>query len=296
MPKEWVSVTGVFSWEIQTWFGCRSNQTRDMVNGCRSNQTAPKLEEADLTHEEKKLEAKDIFHGNLFFNLAGMILIAALHYGLIIILTITTGVPSSALPTTIQFPGVEIEAFIGLWNPLVLSSTMAFARFSADFLGALSDWTTVVLAVLCLSIVELPWLVWHCWFVFRSVCGGEGLRTLRFNERPISHVLAARPTCKIFSLQKIKYQVFLIFEWVEYILCYPFNLMFFGQWIDDPNSPNPGVVDVYAPLFQKFSPAMGFGWGFLFGAFLLFQKLAVIIIIGTTIKATNLVISLLSCF
>lgn len=33
----------------------------------------------------------------------------------------------------------------------------------------------------------------------------------------------------------------------------------------------------------------GFGWGFLFGVFLLFQKMTVIIIIGTSIRATNLV-------
>ena len=35
----------------------------------------------------------------------------------------------------------------------------------------------------------------------------------------------------------------------------------------------------------------GFGWGFLFGVFLLFQKMMVIIIIGTSIRATNVVLS-----
>ena len=30
----------------------------------------------------------------------------------------------------------------------------------------------------------------------------------------------------------------------------------------------------------------GFGWGFLFGAFLLFQKLMVVVIIGTTVSSS----------
>ena len=61
-------------------------------------------------------------------------------------------------------------------------------------------------------------------------------------------------------------------------------LTFQGVWVDDNDSPHPGFADVYGPLFQKFSPSLGCGYGYLFGAFLLCQKLCVIVLIGTTVK------------
>ena len=37
------------------------------------------------------------------------------------------------LPTSVQFPGWEMASFLQLWNPLALSSTMAFSRYAVDY-------------------------------------------------------------------------------------------------------------------------------------------------------------------
>ena len=77
-----------------------------------------------------------------------------------------------------------------------------------------------------------------------------------FTGTPISKVLATRPTCKLFSLSKMKYQLCLVYEWIVWCICVPFQLNFQGNWGDDPQSPAPGFVAVYGPLFKKFAPAM----------------------------------------
>ena len=141
--------------------------------------------------------------------------------------------------------------FLALWNPLCLSSTMAFARHTTSFNPDDEHWITVLLAVLCMSVVEVPWLVWHSWFVFKNLYGEDGVRTMSFTETPIAKVLATRPTCKIFSLGKIKYQFCLFFEWLDWLSCFTFRLNFQGNWVDEGRA----TVGVYGPLFMKFSPA-----------------------------------------
>ena len=254
----------------------------------QANVSESEPEMAKLTHDEKKLDSKDLFEGQLVYGVLALAFETAVHFAIVFLIVFFTGVPHHGLPAAMKFPGSEIEAFLAMWNPLCLASTIAFARHAVSFVGD-NDWLTVLLSVLCLTLAELPWLIWHCWFVNRNVYGEEGVRSINFNETPITKVLATRPTCKLFSLKKVKYQLCLFCEWFDFIICLPFRLSFQGQWKDDVHTPAPGFADVYGPLFMKFSPVMGFGFGYLFGAFLLFQKLAVIVIIGTTIRNTDLV-------
>ena len=220
------------------------------------NHTKSEPEISKVTYEEKKDKSRQLLHGNLMSGLGALVVEALIHLLIVVMLCWGTGMPHHAFPSKIQFPGSEVESFLALWNPLCLSSTMAFARHATSFLEDDEHWVTLTLSVLCGAIVEMPWLVWHSWFVYSSLYGEEGIRTLHFKETPMAKVLATRPTCKIFSLAKVKYQVCLFYEWFEWLLCLPFRLNFQGSWQDDPKSPSPGTVAVYGPLFMKFAPSL----------------------------------------
>ena len=108
-------------------------------------------------------------------------------------------------------------------------------------------------------------------------------------ETPVAKVLAARPTCQFSSMEKASHVVRTLYEWFEFILCLPFKLDFQGNWRDHPQAEMQGFVQLYSPLFQVYSPAMGLGLGYLYGAILLLQKVLVIYCIGTTVKKVDLV-------
>ena len=237
------------------------NSTANISNTVRRllqiNQTASEPREiSKVTYEEKKESSRSLFHGNLMSGLGALLIETLVHVVIVTILCYFTEMPHHALPSKIQLPGSEVSGVLALWNPLCLSATMAFAHHATSFTQDGTHWATVLMSVLCVALVELPWLIWHSWFVYSSLYGEEGVRTLYFKETPMAKVLASRPTCKIFSLTKIKYQFCLFFEWFEWVMCFPFRLNFQGNWEDDPQSPSPGTVSVYGPLFMKFSPSM----------------------------------------
>ena len=70
----------------------------------------------------------------------------------------------------------------------------------------------------------------------------------------------------------------------------PFKLDFQGNWADHPDADYTGFTALYGPLFQTYSPAMGIGIGYLYGAILLLQKILVIYLLGTTVKKDDLVV------
>ena len=228
------------------------------INNQTGNQSADEREISKVTYHEKKETSKLIFHGNLMTGVAAVAVEALVHIVLTSLMYYFTEIPHHCLPAALRFPGSEIESFLSLWNPLCLSSTIAFARHATSFVTSDQEhWITILLAVLCLSLVELPFLIWYVWYLFKSLYGEEGVRTLMYKKTPISkQVLSTRPTCKFLSLTKVKYQLCLALDWIEWIFCLPFRLSFQGVWVDDPNSPTPGEVAVYGPLFMKYSPAM----------------------------------------
>ena len=105
---------------------------------------------------------------------------------------------------------------------------------------------------------------------------------------PFTVVLAARPTCKWSSLSGSDF-VQNVYDWFEFVICLPFKLEFQGNWRDHPDAEMANFTDLYGLLFETYSPAMGLGIGYLYGALLLLQKVLVIYCIGTTVKKVDLV-------
>jgi hypothetical protein len=83
--------------------------------------------------------------------------VGAIHYGLLCLLSFTTGVATSALPSSVQehhptkhgaiilsaanrnlnsrcrqFPCWELSSVLGLWSPIATTITLAFARHATD--------------------------------------------------------------------------------------------------------------------------------------------------------------------
>ena len=57
----------------------------------------------------------------------------------------------------------------------------------------------------------------------------------------------------------------------------------------NPNpNPDPMFLEVYGPLFKKYSPRSGCGFGYLFGPFLLAQKFMVVIVLGSSVSKKSI--------
>ena len=173
----------------------KANSTDAIVNTARRllqiNQTESEPREmSKVTYEEKKDLSRTLLHGNLMSGVGALLVEALVHLVIVTMLCYFTDMPHYALPSKLQFPGSEVEAFLALWNPLCLSSTMAFARHATSFTQDDTHWATVLMSVRCVAIVELPFLIWHSWFIYSSLYGKEGIRTLHFKETPMAKVLA----------------------------------------------------------------------------------------------------------
>ena len=82
-------------------------------------------------HHALRVESQDDLHGNVFYSFGLLIAEAAVHLVVVTGLCYGLDMPHYALPGSIKFPGSELESFLAIWNPLCLSSIMAFARWKA---------------------------------------------------------------------------------------------------------------------------------------------------------------------
>ena len=85
-------------------------------------------EEVSRDHHALRTESQDDLHGNVFYSFGLLIAEAAVHLVVVTGLCYGLDMPHYALPGSIKFPGSELESFLAIWNPLCLSSIMAFAR------------------------------------------------------------------------------------------------------------------------------------------------------------------------
>ena len=124
---------------------------------------AEKALEPPLPWLQRKSGAKKTLEGTLFSGLACMIAEGIAHYILLLVISFGTNMPTDVLPTSVQWPGWEMASFLQLWNPLALSSTMAFSRYAVDYAHD-GEHYLVVLASLCVCLfVQLPWFVFQIW-------------------------------------------------------------------------------------------------------------------------------------
>ena len=112
----------------------RAMLRREFVQNKEYSGDAP--ETAGDTEEkasEGKTDARDTFEGFLFYTLGLLFAEGGFHYVLLLAIEFGTGVARTLLPHSVRFPAFEIGSFLGIWNPICLTSTMALAEYSADF-------------------------------------------------------------------------------------------------------------------------------------------------------------------
>ena len=122
---------------------------------------------ATLKSHQKKNSAQTKLEGNLFYGVGVMILEGLAHLIILALISCSTGMPGDALPTSVQWPGWEMATFMQLWNPLALSSTMAFSRHVTDYNDDSGHQAVLTSFVAISLLIQFPWLMFHIWYVTR---------------------------------------------------------------------------------------------------------------------------------
>jgi hypothetical protein len=226
------------------------------------------------------------FQGTLFYNTGFIIMVCVMHWLLVAAIEIGTGVGADALPGSIQFPGWEIASAMAVWTPLALSATMAFATHMADYTswGDQSDTFNAVIAgcIITFLLIQIPFLVWQIRTLTAALYGDHP--SVEYRYVPLGKRLAARPTCKWGEVSSCGECFQLLVDWADFIICLPFRMDFQGAWTEKPGPKIPHFVEIYAPLFKKYSAASE--WGYLYGVFELVHKVLMIWLIGSSVKAS----------
>ena len=111
----------------------------------------------------RKAAAKDTLEGNLFYGVLCLFGEAMGHFFVIVLISTGTGIPKDVLPTSVKFPGWEMASFLQLWNPLALSSTMAFSRFAVDYAEDFEHAFVVLCSLIVALCVQMPWFIFQMW-------------------------------------------------------------------------------------------------------------------------------------
>ena len=70
--------------------------------------------------------------GSIFYAIIAFLTIALLHWFVLSAVAFYTGLPRSAVPSSLNFPAWELFAVLAGWSPLCISATMAMARVLSD--------------------------------------------------------------------------------------------------------------------------------------------------------------------
>jgi len=221
--------------------------------------------------------------GTLFYFFLIIIAVAVLHYSLQQGIMSQTGMAPEELPGEVQFPGAEINSFIGAWSGLSLSLTTVFSHYVAEFTGSSHDSFIISVAVFLVLILQLPYLIWHTWWLQQHLVNHYQL-SASFRTISWFKILALRPSCNVYEAWELGHTGQFVCNWIDFTLCLPFRLGYQGVWVDAPDPAVPQFTAVYGPLFTLFSPLGSFSH--LYGMFRMLHTLLVIWIIGSTVEAT----------
>jgi len=209
--------------------------------------------------------------------------VALLHFGVMSLLVRFLGLSgTSILPPEIQFPNWELTSVAALWNPVALSTTMAFSRhmIPSDFIGDGDTYTVIVVTLITVLLVQIPFLVFFGWWVSKGVKGERP--SVEFLPTPAFVEVARRPPCSLRDVETCGECFGLCFEWFTYVICLPFRLNFQGHWEDTDEAEIDGYSGLYGPLFELFSGNNTIAY--LYGLVILIQKLLIIWVIGSTVQ------------